>query len=108
MKACKFLTVAAAVCLAGVFLSGCKSEEQGRVLRYKPGVYQGKPDQQLSDARQRELRTRALMQSGSVKPTGGGGGGGGDTRRDVRKPDAPSIDLQQLGNRARLQGGAGL
>lgn len=107
MKARKFLTVAAAVCLAGVSLSGCKSEEQGRVLRYEPGVYKGKPDQHLSEAQQRELRTRALMQGGSVKPTGGGGGGG-DTRRDVRKPDAPSIDLQQLGNRARLQGGSGL
>ena len=105
MKVRKLVAVTAAVCLTGVVLAGCKSEEQGRVLRYKPGVYQGKPDQQLSEAQQRELRSRALMQSGTVKPTGGGGG---DSRRDVRKPGETSIDLQQLGNRARLQGGSGL
>jgi len=106
MKVRNLVAVTAAVCLTGVVLAGCKSEEQGRVLRYEPGVYKGKPDQQLSEAQQRELRSRALMQSGTVKPTGGGGGG--DTRRDVRKPGAPSIDLQQLSNRARLQGGSGL
>jgi hypothetical protein len=51
---------ALAVALAAV--SGCRKEEQGRILYYKQGVYLGKPDQKLTAAQDQALRARTRMQ----------------------------------------------
>ena len=75
MKARKMFAVLGAIVLTGVVLAGCRSEEQGRITDYQPGVYKGKSDQALNTEQLRTLRHRTLMQSGTIKPTGGGGGG---------------------------------
>lgn len=52
------------VMVAGIALGaqGCREEERDRVLMHEPGVYQGKPDQSLDEARVDELRYRARRQ----------------------------------------------
>ena len=90
MKVRKIFTAAAVVCLSVAVLGGCRSEEQGRIMKYQPGVYKGKPDQQLSQDQARSLRERTLMQSGSTGISGGG-------TRDVRKPDIDTDKLKQRG-----------
>jgi len=57
------LAVAGTLAAAIVAITGCRSEEQGRILHYKKGTYLGKPDQKLSDAQERELRSRARNQA---------------------------------------------
>lgn len=42
---------------------GCREEERDRPLVLEKGVYQGKPDQPLSEAQLHELRQRGLRQS---------------------------------------------
>ncbi|MEJ1995599.1 MAG: hypothetical protein P8X75_10370 [Limibacillus sp.] len=49
------------VLVAGL-TTGCREEEQDRVLLLEPGVYQGKPDSPLSEATEEELRQRARNQ----------------------------------------------
>lgn len=44
-------------------VTGCREEEQNRPLTYKKGTYQGKPDQQLTEAQKQELRSRARSQA---------------------------------------------
>lgn len=44
-------------------LAGCREEEQGRPLSYSKGVYQGQPDNGLSDDTLGALRQRAQRQS---------------------------------------------
>lgn len=46
---------------AGIALQGCRNDEQNRVIFYESGKYQGKPDQQLSDAQLERLRQRAKL-----------------------------------------------
>ena len=48
---------------AGLLLAGCEEEEQGRILQYKPGVYQGEPDSELSEEQLNELRSRMQGQN---------------------------------------------
>lgn len=103
MKVRRLFAATGMVCLAAVALAGCKKEEQGRITRYEPGVYKGKPDQSLSAEQQRALRLRATMQSGISAPAGGGGRA---TPRDVRKPQSPAIDHGKLNNRTRNQKGS--
>ena len=43
-------------------ITGCREEEQGRVLIQEKGVYQGMPDQQLGEEQLDELRFRARYQ----------------------------------------------
>jgi len=43
-------------------VSGCRKEEQGRILHYQKGTYLGKPDQKLSAAQEQELRARTRSQ----------------------------------------------
>jgi len=97
MKVRKIFTAVGAVYLAAVALAGCRSEEQGRLTNYEPGVYKGKPDTELTEDQRRELMRRALMQSGSTQPAGGG-----SPTRDVRKP----IDSGALNERTRNQKGS--
>ncbi len=49
------------VLVAGL-TTGCREEEQDRVLLLEPGVYQGKEDSPLSEATEEELRQRARNQ----------------------------------------------
>jgi hypothetical protein len=42
---------------------GCREEERDRPLVLEKGVYQGEPDQPLSEAQLHELRQRGLRQS---------------------------------------------
>ena len=94
----KFLAATTVVCLGVIALAGCRSEEQGRIMKYEPGVYKGQPDQKLSEDQTRVLRQRTIMQGGSLDaPTGGGG------TRDVRKPE---IDSGALNQRTQNQKGS--
>ena len=52
-----------AVLVAMGAVTGCREEEQHRPLTYDKGTYQGKPDQQLTDAQRQELRSRARSQA---------------------------------------------
>lgn len=57
-------------------LAACKSEEQGRITQYKPGVYLGKPDTKLSAEQVRQLAQRSSMQGNPIyRPSGGGSTG---------------------------------
>lgn len=49
--------------LAMAAVSGCREEEQNRPLTYEKGTYQGKPDQQITEAQRQELRSRARNQA---------------------------------------------
>jgi len=87
------------IAIAAVALTACRADEQGRMIRYEPGVYKGKSDTQLSESRLEELRNRARNQGGV---TGSGFAGGAkvqDSGSDVRVPG-------ELNERAQKQGGA--
>jgi hypothetical protein len=97
MKVRKIVTASALVCLGVATLAGCRSEEQGRITHYQPGVYQGRQDQKLTDEQQRLLRGRTLMQGGATDVASGGGS------RDVRKP---GVDADTLKQRTQNQKGS--
>ncbi len=48
--------------LLGLTLAACRTEEQGRSLRYEKGTYLGKPDEGLSEEDMDALRQRATLQ----------------------------------------------
>lgn len=73
-------------------LAACKSEEQGRITNYKPGVYLGKPDTMLTAEQVRKLGLRASLQGNPVYRASGGGA---SRKSDVRAPDS---------NRGKKQG----
>jgi len=53
------------VLVAGVLLSGCREEEQGRTISFEKGVYPGgAPMQALSEETLGELRVRAARTQG--------------------------------------------
>jgi hypothetical protein len=54
---------AVALLTAMAAVSGCREEEQGRILLYDKGTYLGKPDQEITDAQRQELRSRARNQA---------------------------------------------
>lgn len=86
------------IAVAAMALTACRADEQGRMIRYEPGVYKGKPDTQLSESRLEELRNRTRNQGGA---TGAGFAGGAkvqDSGSDVRAPG-------ELNERALKQGG---
>ncbi len=98
MKARRLFTVAGALLMTGVFLVGCRSEEQDRYVRYEPGVYKGEADTQLTEMQRRALRMRSDRQSGSAAEGGG-----------ASKPQSTPIsrsDLGKLNVRARNQKGS--
>ncbi|GAB4377600.1 MAG: hypothetical protein Kow00114_41920 [Kiloniellaceae bacterium] len=45
-------------------LAACDESEQGRILYYEKGTYQGPADDGLTDAQREELRSRTLLQGG--------------------------------------------
>jgi hypothetical protein len=57
------LAAAAALVTALAAVSGCREEEQGRILLYDKGTYLGQPDQEITDAQRQELRSRARNQA---------------------------------------------
>jgi hypothetical protein len=61
-NAARFVT-AAVVIAAMAAVAGCREEEQGRPLVYEKGTYLGKPDQQITEAQEQELRQRARKQA---------------------------------------------
>jgi len=65
---------------ASFSLGACRDQEQDRFTIYEPGVYQGQPDTQLSEAQMTALRNRATMQMGGTIGTGPGGMVTGDVR----------------------------
>lgn len=65
MKPLRGIKVACAVLAPILALAACKAEEQGRNIDFKPGVYLGKPDTQLSESQVRQLRQRASLQAGA-------------------------------------------
>ena len=87
------------IAVAAVALTACRADEQGRMIRYEPGVYKGKPDTQLSESRLEELRNRARNQGGASGTGFAGGAKVQDTGSDVRVPG-------ELNERALKQGGA--
>lgn len=94
------LMLSVAVFALAVVLSGCRAEEQGRVLHYTPGVYKGKQTTNLTADQIRVLDRRIALQSGVAAKTGGA-----PTRsRDVRAPKSSStVDWQALGMRLEKQ-----
>jgi len=102
MNVHKVVKLTGAVALAVLALAGCRAEEQGRLLEYKPGVYLGKPDTQLSEAQLRTLRHRSLLQGSTVSD----GGGSSSTSRNVRKPSDPPVNEKELRDRVRMQAGS--
>jgi len=48
--------------VAGLAISGCRKEEQNRMLEFDKGEYLGKSDQSLTEEQLTELRHRANNQ----------------------------------------------
>ena len=72
MNSRNVLRIFAAVAMCAIALAACRAEEQGRVTRYKPGVYLGQKDAQLTQAQESQLRERAAAQGGATLPPVGG------------------------------------
>jgi ABC-type uncharacterized transport system auxiliary subunit len=73
MNSRKVLRIFAAVAMCAFALAACRAEEQGRLTRYKPGVYLGPKDAELSKAQEEQLRERAGGQGSATLPPIGGG-----------------------------------
>ena len=83
-----------------VILSGCRAEEQGRVLQYKAGTYQGKQDAKLDATQLRMLSDRIVMQSDFTAKSGGAP----SRSPDVSLPkSSKTMDWQALGDRLEGQ-----
>jgi hypothetical protein len=90
------------VALGAILLAGCRAEEQGRVLRYEPGIYKGKTFTQLTASQRKTLRQRSIYQG-----TGMASFGGTSVQRNVRKPTVLSESSKTSKNRLKLQSGSG-
>jgi len=87
----RVFTVFGAVTVSAFVLAGCRAEEQGRITQYKPGVYLGKKDTELSSAQVRILSQRSAMQGNPIyRPSGGGA----LRKSDVRRPDGGRTQRQ--------------
>jgi len=103
LKYMRALGLAGVVLVGTVALSGCREDEQARLINFEPGVYKGKPDTPLSDKARADARDRTYLQAGVV---GMGGGGAKRDGGDVRRPgEASNLDHRALLNRLRSQGG---
>ncbi|MAF95766.1 MAG: hypothetical protein CMM60_08445 [Rhodospirillaceae bacterium] len=79
----RFISFFGAVAFSALFLAGCRAEEQGRITEFKPGIYLGKKDTELSEAQRRQLHQRSAYQGSATFLSRGGGGvaqSGVDTR----------------------------
>jgi len=65
MRKVNSLLTMALLFAAGLTLAACDESEQGRILKYEPGKYQGQPDTQLTSEQRDALRRRMAGQSGS-------------------------------------------
>ncbi|WNJ99157.1 hypothetical protein L2D14_14950 [Thalassospiraceae bacterium LMO-JJ14] len=99
----RILKIFGVVCFSLVVLAGCRPEEQGRPLQYKPGVYPGKmPTSSLNEDDLAQLRQRSILQGGQQAALGGGGPTRGS---DVRAPLVESDADKALQERGKFQGG---
>lgn len=99
----RILKILGVMCFSLVVLAGCRPEEQGRPLQYKPGVYPGKmPSSSLSEDDLAVLRQRSILQGGQQADLGGGSPTRGS---DVRAPRIESDANKALQDRGKLQGG---
>ena len=62
-KTIQLVFTAMLVTAFGLGLSGCREEEQNRVLNYDKGTYLGPQDQKLSDQKVNDLVRRSAYQS---------------------------------------------
>jgi hypothetical protein len=90
------------VALGAILFVGCRAEEQGRIIRYEPGVYKGQAFSPLSNSQRKLLRRRTVFQGSGISSGGAGGGS-----KNVRRPTQSEVSLQKLKNRVRLQSGTG-
>ena len=87
----RIFTGFAVLAVSVLVLAACRSEEQGRLTQYKPGVYLGKPDTMLSAEQVRQLGFRTSKQGNPIyRP----GGGGSVSKSDVRKPGSGRMSKQ--------------
>lgn len=100
MRSRKLFALVGVVLLAPLALGACREDDQGRILRYKKGVYLGQPDSKLTDELEQKLRERAQYQGSSVAFAPGGGG----ERPNVRPPEPSTPETDAL--RERLKKGA--
>lgn len=56
------LALTTMVVLGGLFLTGCKEEEQDRILLFEKGTYLGQDDDSMGGTTAEELRARARNQ----------------------------------------------
>ncbi|MDJ0947567.1 MAG: hypothetical protein QNJ94_01450 [Alphaproteobacteria bacterium] len=97
--------MAIVLCTAIPLLAGCRAEEQGRLTKFEPGVYKGKPDTPLSEEARAAIRGHGLTQSGAF-----GTGlrarvpGGGVSLPASSAPPAPAAGRGALNQRATRQG----
>lgn len=97
----KFIKTTGVVCFALIALAACRPEEQGRVLKFEPGVIQKQiPSAQLSEEELAELRQRSILQGGII--IGHTAGGTATAGSDVRPPNL-SEENKQLIERGKLQ-----
>jgi hypothetical protein len=94
------LVLAGAGVVAMLLLSGCREEEQGRILGYEKGVYLGRPDTALSDSTRDDLRQRIRHQS-SEQRLMAGGGPPTSTASSVRPPAGAEGVSQEARDAAR-------
>ena len=90
------------VALWAILFAGCRAEEQGRVIRYEPGVYKGGSFTQLSEQQRKQLRQRTAYQGSGIAS----GFGIGSKQRNVRKPTSSRKSAQEFKKRIILQGGS--
>ncbi len=100
MRSRKLFALVGVALLAPLALGACREDDQGRVLRYKKGVYLGKPDSKLTEEQDRMLRERAQYQGSGVSIALGGGG----ERPNVRPPGPGMPEADAL--KERLKKGA--
>lgn len=56
--------------VAGIVLTGCREDEQGRILRFQKGTYLGPTEAPLSERTREDLRLRAGLQRVSAELPG--------------------------------------
>jgi len=96
-------------------LTGCRMEEQGRIVNYEPGIYKGQPDTQLSQEQRRALRKRSLYPSSSSGTKNNDAAVSApkitSVPRKIREPEA-RFDRSEaraiLNSRIRFQKGSGI
>lgn len=98
MTTARIVRTLGGIAIAAIALTACRADEQGRLIRYEPGVYKGKPDTQLSESRLEELRNRARNQGGVTGSGYAGGAAPQASEPDVRPPG-------ELNQRTQKQGG---